>query len=47
VQPLTVTNLNFTYLAAANVKFMLEYQKTDQSGVGTNKALNTVIRAAF
>jgi hypothetical protein len=47
VQPLKVANFNFTYLAAANVKFMVEYQKTDQAGVGTNKALNTVIRAAF
>jgi hypothetical protein len=47
VQPLKVSNFNFTYLAAANVKFMLEYQKSDQAGVGTNKAINTVIRAAF
>jgi len=47
VQPLKVVNLNFTYLAAANIKFMLEYNKADQSGVGTNKSLNTVIRAAF
>lgn len=47
VQPLKVSNFNFTYLAAANVKFMLEYQKSDQAGVGSNKAINTVIRAAF
>ncbi len=47
VQPLKVANFNFTYLAAANLKFMVEYQKTDQSGVGTNKALNTILRAAF
>jgi hypothetical protein len=47
VQPLKVANLNFTYLAAANVKFMVEYNKSDQSGVGTNKAINTIIRAAF
>jgi hypothetical protein len=42
-----VANLNFTYLAAANVKVMVEYNKSDQAGVGTNKGLNTVIRAAF
>ncbi|WP_243303813.1 hypothetical protein [Geothrix oryzisoli] len=47
VQPLKVSNFNFTYLAAANVKFMLEYQKSDQAGVGSNKAINTIIRAAF
>lgn len=47
VQPLKVLNLNFTYLAAANLKFMLEYNKADQGGVGTNKSINTVLRAAF
>ncbi len=47
VQPLKVSNLNFSYLAAANVKFMLEYNKAEQAGVGTNKSINTVIRAAF
>ena len=47
VQPLKVVNVNFTYLAAANVKFMVEYNKSDQDGVGTNKAINTIIRAAF
>lgn len=47
VQPLKVANFNFTYLAAVNVKVMLEYNKSDQDGVGSNKAINTVIRAAF
>ncbi|NWJ41987.1 MAG: hypothetical protein HXX12_13575 [Geothrix sp.] len=47
VQPVKVSNYNFTYLAAANLKFMLEYNKSEQAGVGTNKSINTVIRAAF
>ena len=47
VQPLKVANFNFTYLAAANVKVMLEYQKSDLAGVGSNKAINTILRAAF
>jgi hypothetical protein len=46
-QPVKTANLNFTYLAAANVKFMVEYNKQDQSGVGTNKSINTILRAAF
>jgi hypothetical protein len=47
VQPVKTMNFNFTYLAAANVKFMLEYNKQDQAGVGTNKSINTILRAAF
>lgn len=47
VAPLKVMNFNFSYLIAANVKFMIEYNKSDQAGVGTNKSLNTIIRAAF
>jgi len=47
VQPLKTTNLDFTYLAAANVKLMLEFNKADQAGVGSNKSINTILRAAF
>ena len=50
VQPIKTVNLNFTYLAAANLKFMVEYNKQDQSGAngfGSNKSLNTILRAAF
>jgi len=47
VQPVKTANFNFTYLAAANVKVMVEYNKQDQSGVGTNKSINTILRAAF
>ena len=50
VEPVKTMNINFTYLAAANLKFMLEYNKSDQAGAngfGTNKSINTVLRAAF
>lgn len=47
VQPLKITNFNFTYLAAANVKFLIEYNNADQKGVGNNKSTNLVVRAAF
>jgi hypothetical protein len=50
VEPVKTMNFNFTYLAAANLKFMLEYNKSDQAGAngfGSNKSINTVLRAAF
>jgi hypothetical protein len=45
VQPLKFSNFNFTYLAAANVKFMIEYNR-DLTET-RNNSIATVIRAAF